>query len=92
LGRKDIDICPERVNNNKCFRSSLVVQWVKDPALTQHRLRSLLWHRFSPLPRNFLMPRTQPKRKKKSFKATDKNRIFHKIEHVELSMENDYKS
>ena len=33
-----------------------MVQWVKDPAL------SLLWHGFSPQPRNFHMSQWQPKK------------------------------
>jgi len=37
---------------------SLVVHWVKDPAL------SLLWHRFNPCPRNFCMPLGGQKKKK----------------------------
>ena len=36
--------------------SSLVAQWVKDPALSLQWLCSLLWRRFSPWPRNFHMP------------------------------------
>ena len=36
--------------------SSLVVQRVKDLAL------SLLWHRFNSWPRNFCMPRVRPKK------------------------------
>ena len=33
--------------------SSLVAQWVKDPALSPLWLGSLLWHRFHTWPRNF---------------------------------------
>ena len=42
--------------------SSLVVQWVKDPALSLLWLRSLRWCGFSPWLRKFHMPRAQPKR------------------------------
>ena len=35
--------------------SSMVVQWVKDSALSLLWLRSLLWHRFDPWPGNFRM-------------------------------------
>jgi len=46
--------------------SSLVVQWVKDPALSLQQLGSLLWCQFDdPWPRNFCMPRKKPKRKEK---------------------------
>ena len=43
--------------------SSLVVQQVKDLALSL--LRLLLCHRFYPWPWNFHMPQAQPKKKKK---------------------------
>ena len=33
--------------------SFFVAQWVKDPALSLQRLRSLLWLRFDPWCRNF---------------------------------------
>ena len=36
------------------YRSSPVVQWVKDPTLSLWRLRFLLWCRFDPWTRNFL--------------------------------------
>lgn len=43
-----------------------MVQWVKDPALSLQRLRSLLWFEFNPPPRNFHQPRgsdpTPPKK------------------------------
>ena len=49
--------------------SSLVVQWVKDRALSLQWLRSLLWLRFDSWPRNFHMPRqAQTKKKKKKKK------------------------
>ena len=35
------------------FQSSLVAQWVKDLALSLLWLRSLLWHRLDPWPREF---------------------------------------
>ena len=37
------------------FWISLVVQWVKDPALLLQRLGLLLWRRFDPWPGNFHM-------------------------------------
>ena len=40
---------------NRDMRSSLVVQGVKDLALSLQRLGSLLWSRFDPWPRNFCM-------------------------------------
>ena len=43
-------------NNNVTLGSSLEVQQVKHLALSLQRLRSLLWLRFSPWPRNFSMP------------------------------------
>ena len=42
------------------FRSFLMVQQVKDPAL------SLLWCRFEPWPGNLYVPRARPKKKKKN--------------------------
>ena len=36
--------------------SSLVVQWVKDPAGSLQQLRLPLWCGFDPWPRNFHMP------------------------------------
>ena len=44
--------------------SSLVVQWVKDPALSLQRLGSLLWCGFSPCLRNFHMLNAGQKNKK----------------------------
>ena len=46
---------------NSRGRRSLVAQWVKDPALSLLRLKSLLWCRFDPWSRNFHLPRMQPK-------------------------------
>ena len=43
-----------------------MAQRVKDLVLSLQWLRSLLWHRFQPWPRNFHMPWAWPKRKKKS--------------------------
>ena len=43
----------------------LVVQWVKDLALSLQKLRSLLWHGFIPWPKNFHMPQALKKKKKK---------------------------
>lgn len=42
------------------LQSSLVVQWVKDSALSQQQLGSLLWHRFNLRPGNFHMLLAQP--------------------------------
>ena len=36
-------------------RSSLVVQWVKDPGLSQQGLGLLLWYERNPWPGNFCM-------------------------------------
>ena len=47
---------------NMWNRSSLVAQWVKDPALSLQWLWLLLWHGFDPWPRNFHMPWAQPKK------------------------------
>ena len=44
-------------------RSSFVVQWVKDLALSLQQLWSLLWHKFDPWPKNFHMPQVQAKTK-----------------------------
>ena len=40
------------------------MQWIKDPALSLQRLRSLLWHGFDPWPRNLHMLWVQPKKGK----------------------------
>ena len=52
----------------RSFWSSLVVQWVKAPALSLQQLWSLLCCGFQPWPRNFHMPWVQPKKKKKKKK------------------------
>ena len=44
--------------------TSLMVQWVKDPALPQLWYRLQLWHRFSPWLWNFHMPWMWPKKEK----------------------------
>ena len=44
--------------------SSIVVQRVKDPALSLQQLEQLLWHGFDPWPGNFYMPWLWPKKKK----------------------------
>ena len=43
-------------------RSSLVAQWVKEPALSLPWLWLQLWHGFDPWPRNFCMLWIQPKK------------------------------
>ena len=57
--------------------SSLVVQQVKDPALSLMQLWSLQWHRFYLWPRNFHMPQAQPEKKKKK-KAAYHPEMFNK--------------
>ena len=47
-------------------RSSLVVQWVKDPALSLQQLGSLLCLGFDPGPGNFHMLWARPKKKGRS--------------------------
>ena len=47
--------------NTVHFRSSLVMQQVKDPASSLHWLRLLLWLGCSPWPGNFHMPLAWPK-------------------------------
>ena len=49
---------------NTIFRSSLVVQWVKDPALPLPWLGLLLWWGFSPWPGNFHMLQACPPKNK----------------------------
>ena len=43
-----------------------MVQWVKALAWSLKGLRLLLWHRFSPWPRNIHMLMAQPKKKSNS--------------------------
>ena len=45
--------------------SSLVAQWVKEPALSLRLLRSLLGHRFNPWPGDFHMSRVPQKKREK---------------------------
>ena len=52
---------PEKIN----LWSSLVAQCVKDLALSLVWLKSLLWYGFYPWLRNFHIPQTWPKKKKK---------------------------
>ena len=52
---------------SKEFRSSLVAQQVKDPALSLLWLWLLPWCRFNPWPGNFFMPQMWPP--KKEFRA-----------------------
>ena len=47
------------------MKSSLVMQRVKDPALSLQWLRLLVWGEFSPWPENFYMPQIQPEKRKK---------------------------
>ena len=46
------------------------MQWVKDPALSLHRPRLLLWRGFDPWPRNFHMLQVWPKKIKRIFCRT----------------------
>ena len=46
--------------------SSLVAQQAKDLVLSLQELRSLLWYRFYPWPRNFYMPKVQHYHSKKN--------------------------
>ena len=51
-----------RIHSDKSsVGSSLVAQWIKDPALSLQQLRLLLWLRFSPWPENFYILQVQPK-------------------------------
>lgn len=59
---------------------SLLAQWEKELALSLLWLRLLLWHWFSPWPRNFHLPWAQPKKKKK------KKVYIHKNNHYENSI------
>lgn len=54
-------LCPSYPERKEGRRSSLVVQWVKDPALSLLWPRLLLWYRFHPWPWNFHMPRAWQK-------------------------------
>ena len=50
------------------LQSSLVVQWVKDLALSLQQLSCLLWNGFNPWPRNFQLPHALAVAKKKKQK------------------------
>ena len=52
-------------NKIKTPWSSLVVQQVRDPALSVHQLGPLLWFGFNPRPGNFCMLWAQPKKSHK---------------------------
>lgn len=59
--------------NSKASKLKIIIvlafplaQWIKDPALSLQRLRSLLWHRFKSWPRNCLMPCGKNKNKNTS--------------------------
>ena len=56
-------------------RSSLVVQWVKDLALSLVWLELLLWREFNSWPGNFSMTRVHPKKKKKE-KIAERRAVF----------------
>ena len=60
-------------------RSSLVTQWVKDPAL------SLLWRGFDPWPGNFLMPWVWPKKKKNKYRYINIKTISSK--HIRFNLQ-----
>ena len=46
----------------QCCWGSLVVKWVKDPALSLQQPGLLLWHRFDPWPKNLHMLQEPPKK------------------------------
>ena len=60
----DLNLGLEEWLRIRVVRSSLVVPWVRDLALSLQWLGSLLWHRLSPWSGNFHMPQTHPKNKK----------------------------
>ena len=66
---------------NKGFYSSLVMQWVKDLALSLLWLGSLLWRRFDTWPGNFHMPWVQPKKEKRK-----KKDIENTLNHIYTNM------
>ena len=68
------------MKNNPIFLSSLVVQWVKDLALSLLWLQSLLWRGFYPWPGNFRMLWVPPSPKKSNFLkwANVHSNCFHK--------------
>ena len=49
-------LCPSYPERKEGRRSSLVVQWVKDPALSLPWLGSLLWRGFDPWPGDLHIP------------------------------------
>ena len=59
------------------YGSSLVAEWVKDPALLLMWLEPLLWHGFNPWPRNFLMPRMWPPPPKKKEMDCIREGVWH---------------
>ena len=55
---------------NIAYRSSLVVQWVKDLVLPREWLGLLLWHGFDPRPGNFCMLWVQQKTKNPPYRRS----------------------
>ena len=55
---------------------SLVVQWVRDPALSPQWLGSLLWCRFDPWPRKFYMPWAWPEKKVEGLAQVTQPEVF----------------
>ena len=66
-------LCEKNENINFHYRSSLVVQQVKDPALSLQWFGSLLWCEFDTWPMNFHVPQVWQKKKKKK-KKIEKNK------------------
>ena len=60
-----------------CYGNSLVVQQVKDVALSLEQPELLQWCGFSPWPRNFQMPWTWLKKKKKKKTVIYRNGLFY---------------
>lgn len=59
------------------IRSSLVVQRVRDLALSPQQLRSLLWHGFHPWPQELLhAPGVAKKERKKKMLSAELENIF----------------
>ena len=65
------------------YRNSLVAQQVKDLALSLLWLRSLLWHWFNPLPRNFhtpwVRPEKNPTQQKSNHKKSPRTSLYNMI-------------